>query len=183
MLDACVLYPFSLRDLLLRLAEIELYDPYWSQRILDEVTRNLIENEAMPAPKAERLAAAMQGAFEAAEVPEQAIAQLEPAMTNHAKDRHVLAAAVAAHAEVVVTQNLSDFRPEDCEPLDIKPLHPDDFLLVLYAKRSEQVRRVIRDQAGDLTKPPVPLSELLDMLSKTVPRFADLIRADLRGAS
>jgi hypothetical protein len=41
-LDASVLYPLPLRDTLLRVAEIELYDPYWSERILDEVTRNLI---------------------------------------------------------------------------------------------------------------------------------------------
>jgi hypothetical protein len=41
-LDASVLYPLPLRDTLLRVAEIELYDPYWSQRILDEVARNLI---------------------------------------------------------------------------------------------------------------------------------------------
>lgn len=41
-LDASVLYPLPLRDTLLRVAEIELYDAYWSQRILDEVARNLI---------------------------------------------------------------------------------------------------------------------------------------------
>jgi hypothetical protein len=41
-LDASVLYPLPLRDTLLRVAEIELYDPYWSERILAEVTRNLI---------------------------------------------------------------------------------------------------------------------------------------------
>jgi len=38
-LDASVLYPLPLRDTLLRVAEIELYAPYWSQRILDEVAR------------------------------------------------------------------------------------------------------------------------------------------------
>ncbi len=179
-LDACVLYPFSLRDLLLRLADIELYDPYWSQRILEEVTRNLVDNEAMPAHKAERLAATMRAAFDAAEVPELAIVQLEPAMTNHPKDRHVLAAAVAAHAQAVVTHNLSDFAPEDCEPLGIKALHPDEFLLVLYDKRPEQLRRTLREQAGDLTSPPVELPELLDMLSKAVPRFVNQVRTDLR---
>jgi hypothetical protein len=40
-LDASVLYPLPLRDTLLRVAEIELYDPYWSQRILDEVARRM----------------------------------------------------------------------------------------------------------------------------------------------
>lgn len=43
-LDANVLYPFSLRDTLLRLAELELYTPLWSPRILEEMTRNLVEH-------------------------------------------------------------------------------------------------------------------------------------------
>ena len=41
-LDASVLYPLPLRDTLLRIAETELYDAYWSARILDEVVRNLV---------------------------------------------------------------------------------------------------------------------------------------------
>jgi hypothetical protein len=41
-LDASVLYPLPLRDTLLRIAETGLYDPCWSERILDEVGRNLI---------------------------------------------------------------------------------------------------------------------------------------------
>jgi hypothetical protein len=36
-LDASVLYPLPLRDTLLRIAETELFDAYWSERILDEV--------------------------------------------------------------------------------------------------------------------------------------------------
>lgn len=42
MLDACVLLPYQLADLLLRLADAELYEPLWSDAILDEVERNLI---------------------------------------------------------------------------------------------------------------------------------------------
>lgn len=53
-------------------------------------------------------------------------------MTNDPKDRHVLAAAVASGAQVVVTLNLKDFPPESCEPLAIEPLHPDVFLMDLY---------------------------------------------------
>lgn len=43
-LDANVLYPFSLRDTLLRLAELELFTPLWSTRILEEMRRNLVEH-------------------------------------------------------------------------------------------------------------------------------------------
>jgi len=43
-LDASVLYPLPLRDTLLRVAESELFIPYWSEQILSEVTRNLIDD-------------------------------------------------------------------------------------------------------------------------------------------
>jgi hypothetical protein len=37
-LDASVLYPLPLRDTLLRVAEAGLYEPCWSERILEEAT-------------------------------------------------------------------------------------------------------------------------------------------------
>ena len=40
-LDACILYDSHIRDLLLRLAEKELYQPIWSNSICEEVHRNL----------------------------------------------------------------------------------------------------------------------------------------------
>ena len=43
-LDACVLYPFHLRDALLRTAEKGLYRVHWSATILDEAVRNLVRS-------------------------------------------------------------------------------------------------------------------------------------------
>jgi predicted nucleic acid-binding protein len=178
-LDACVLYPFSLRDTLLRLAERELYDVYWSDRILEEVTRNLVANDLMTQAKAERLAGAMRTAFDAATVSTEAIGRLEPVMTNDPKDRHVLAAAVVADAEAVVTTNLSDFPDEACQPWGVEAMHPDEFLSILQAKRPGVVLEVVTEQAGDLTNPPWTLDELLDALAKVVPQFVAAVRQSM----
>jgi hypothetical protein len=62
-LEASVLYPLPLRDTLLRVAEIELYDPYWSQGILDEVTRNLVADARASEQQARNLIDAMRDAF------------------------------------------------------------------------------------------------------------------------
>lgn len=107
-LDANVLYPFSLRDTLLRLAELELYRPLWSGRILEEMRQALLEH-GVGTESAQRLVETMRDVFEEAEVDEDEIARLEPAMTNEPGDRHVLACAVAADSEVVVTSNLAHF--------------------------------------------------------------------------
>jgi len=80
-LDADVLYPFSLRDTLLRAAAEGLYQLYWSEQILDQVRRNLVGNGIVSDEQAARLLAAMRKAF-----PEATITGhdgLIPAMKNH----------------------------------------------------------------------------------------------------
>ena len=93
-LDANVLLPAPLRDTLLRLAEAELYVPRWSERILDEVAKNLVESGRTDAERARRVTETMAEAFPEAMTPTPVISTIEPAMTNDPKDRHVLAAAV-----------------------------------------------------------------------------------------
>jgi hypothetical protein len=117
----------------------------------------------------------MTAAFDGAAVARAAIDRLEPAMTNDPKDRHVLAAAVASGAQAVVTLNLKDFPIEACEPLAIEPLHPDAFLLDLYALDAPRVAAVER-QAAVLRRPRISLHALLDRLAVTVPNFAAALR-------
>jgi len=62
-LDACVLYPFSLRDVLLQAAAEGLYQVYWSETILDEAFRNLVADGRVTEDNAARLAATMRRAF------------------------------------------------------------------------------------------------------------------------
>lgn len=77
------------------------------------------------------MASALSFVYPQAEVPVEAIEPLIEEMTNHPKDRHVLAAAVAAEAPFVVTANLKDFRPEDTQPHGVEALSPDAFLVKL----------------------------------------------------
>ncbi|MCA1717453.1 MAG: PIN domain-containing protein, partial [Actinobacteria bacterium] len=118
LLDANVLYPAYLRDALLRLAEAEIYQVRWSRQILDEMARNVLENNPdLPEEKIESLVRTMERAFPEAMVTEHE--PLIPSMTNDPKDRHVMAAAVRGRADVIVTSNVRDFPPEACEPYDV----------------------------------------------------------------
>jgi hypothetical protein len=97
-------------------------------------------------------------------------------MTNNPKERHVLAAAVAADSELIVTFNLHDFPPEACEPLGVEAIHPGEFLLDLNDLYPGAVRAALDQQAADL-RPPWPLEHLLGALATAgVPRFAEVIR-------
>ena len=175
--DACALYPLSLRDSLLRLAAAELFDIYWSDRILEEVATNLQKRGVASEAQATRLIEHMKAAFPASAIPEEQIAQLEEAMTNDEKDRHVLAAAVAAGAEALVTFNLADFAVEACAPLGIDPIHPDEFLLILDAISPAAIEAVLAQQAVDLRNPPMSLADLLTSLERATPKFAQAVRS------
>ena len=176
-LDACVLYPASLRDTLLRFAAAEFYDLLWSDRILDEAERNLIADGRVDALGARRLRDAMASSFDGAAVPAAAIAGLEDAMTNDPKDRHVLAAAVAAQAQAVITTNLKDFPETASQAYGIEILHPDEFLTILYALSPELAVSIVTEQAAALNHPPMTIHEVLDALTVTVPTFAAAIRS------
>lgn len=163
-LDANVLYPFSLRDTLLRLAERGLYDLIWSERILDEVRRNLIKDGHADEANASRLLAVMRVAFPEALVDLDAIAAVECAMTNDPDDRHVLAAAVVSGAEGIVTFNARHFPEEALIPFSKQSIAPDEFLCTLHEMDEPAVEDTILQQAGDLRRPPMTPAQILDLL-------------------
>lgn len=163
-LDACVLYPFSVCDILLRLAERGLYDVYWSDRILRELERNLVKNRITRAQAKHRIGQ-MRQAFPEAEVPAKAIKSIEPCMGNDPKDRHVLAAAVASPAEAIVTSNLKDFPAAVCRQFDIEAVHPDVFLLDLFSLSPTSVSAEINRQVASLRNPPITRQDLKGMLA------------------
>jgi hypothetical protein len=137
---------------------------------------NLVERQITD-EQAKRIVGAMRSAFEEAEVDAAEIERLEPAMTNDPKDRHVLAAAVAASSELVVTFNLSDFPAEACEPLGVEAIHPDDFLLDLHDLSPDGVRAALTQQAADLN-PRWSVDQLLSGLEAAgVHRFVAAVRA------
>jgi hypothetical protein len=118
----------------------------------------------------------MQRAFEDAEVPEAAIASLEPAMLNEPADRHVLAAAVASDAEAIVTSNIRHFPAAACEPFGMEAVHPDAFLCELHERAPAKIRVALTEQALALSRPPLTETQVLDRLAATVPEFVFMVR-------
>jgi predicted nucleic acid-binding protein len=176
-LDANVLVPPVLRDALLSAAEAGLFRPHWSAAILDEIARTLrrLSRSAMTEAGTRRLITQMELTF-----PDASVRGYEPlidAMTNDPDDRHVLAAAVAAGARVIVTFNLRHFGPESLLPFQIEAQHPDAFLSGLIERDAEAMVRVVEDQAARLRNPPRSVEEVFDSLARFAPAFAGLMRA------
>jgi len=69
-------------------------------------------------------------------------------MTNHPKDRHVLAAAAAAGADLIVTANLRDFPADAVDQVAVEVSHPDDFLCDLLDAAPRRIQQILREQAN-----------------------------------
>lgn len=126
-LDANVLYPALLRDVLLSLADADLYSAKWSVHVRDEWTRSLLRDR--PGMGAQ-VAAAAQAMEEA--IPDCLVSGYEHLIEGlklpDPDDRHVLAAAITGHADAIVTWNEKDFPREVLDPFGIEVQTPDEFV-------------------------------------------------------
>lgn len=135
-LDACVLYPTVMREMLIGVAEAGLYEPIWSARLLEEWARAA----ARLGPEQEAVAR-LRGAWPKAE---RVIKQgLEARLwLPDAGDIHVLATAISAGADVIVTMNRRDFPRGLLAEEALARADPDAFLLGYFHAAPEAVGEV-----------------------------------------
>jgi hypothetical protein len=165
-LDASVLYPASLRNLLMRLTLNGLYQARWSADVHAEWIRAVLRNrpdltlerllpirDAMDAHAEESVVTGYQSLIEKVDLPDP-------------DDRHVLAAAIIGHADVIVTRNLRDFPPDVLAHHGIAALHPDAFLLPLLKAAPVPFVEAVCDQQASLTNPPITLDELFELFER-----------------
>jgi len=181
-LDACVLFPPALCDVLLRLAEHpRLYRPVFSDDILAEVRRCQMTRFKKPytEQQADHWRSEVLNAFPDALVTN--YQQIIPILGNHEKDRHVLAAAIKGQAQHIVTANLKDFRTEHLQDWDITAIHPQSYLLTLFEHSPERVTDCLRKIARDRSKKghEVSAEQVLTNLRATVPQFVTEVARDL----
>lgn len=175
-IDACALIPYQQCDLLLRMAEQDMFQVLWSDEILEEVRRNL-PKLGVPAKNARRRVAAMRDTFPNATVV--GYSDLVPSMRCHKKDRHVLAAAVRSGAQVIVTANLKDFPDESLAPYDIEAVHPDSFLLSQLDLYPEITLECLNRQSAAYGNPAMSPLDVLRALRSTAPNFSQMLGTQL----
>ena len=179
-LDACVLYPPSLRDLLMWLGTVRAYEPRWTEEIHAEWTRNVLADHPDVTPaQLDRTRRLMSQA-----VPKGMVSGYEariPALSlPDANDRHVFAAAIEAGATVIVTFNLSDFPAATLEAYSIEPLHPDAFLSALFDAVTALFLRGVQRHRASLHNPPKTAEDYIQTLRATgLKRLALRVEAHL----
>jgi hypothetical protein len=161
--DACVLYPASIRDLMVEIARTGLVRAKWTDRIhfewINAVNR---QRPDLDRARLERAAQLMNTAvldclvtgFESLEAGLSALPDPD--------DRHVLAAAVHCGAQEIVTFNLRDFPKETLRPYGVCAIHPDAFVEHLLDLNAETVCEAVRRIRRRLTNPPRTAEEMID---------------------
>lgn len=138
-LDACVLFPTILREILIGTAQAGVFVPVWSQRILDEWTHAALRLGPDQARIAGVEAALLASHFPGAMVPGDD-AGLRGLDLPDPADAHVVATALACGAEVIVTANLRDFPRSALAAVGLRAQHPDPFLLDCLARGPQAVQ-------------------------------------------
>jgi len=164
--DANVLYPSTLRDLLIRIAQAGLVGAKWTDEILDEVFDNLRGNrpdlnaaaldrtrELMVRAVRDCLVADYQPLVDAIQLPDP-------------KDRHVLAAAITSRAQVIVTTNLKHFPAHRLEGWNVEAKHPDEFVLDQIDLDRQAVYGAVQRIADAWRNPPGTILDVLDRLER-----------------
>jgi predicted nucleic acid-binding protein len=164
--DANVLYPNSLRDLLIRVAQVGLFQAKWTDEILDETFRNLkLKRPDLDPARLDRTRELMNRA-----VRDVLVTGYEPLIDvlelPDADDRHVLAAAIKAGAQLIVTDNTKDFPVTHLASWNVQAQTADDFVLDLVDLNAPAVHAQVRRMADAFMDPPSTIADVLDSLER-----------------
>ncbi|TNH41167.1 RSP_2648 family PIN domain-containing protein [Paracoccus haeundaensis] len=174
-LDANVLFPTILREILTDLAQAGLYHALWSDRILEEWHRAA----ARIGPDAESVAGAqialLRLRFPQAVQPDDGQAAIDRDFPDPA-DRHVVEAALVGDASLIVTANLRDFPQRMMTGLGLCAIHPDAFLLDLLARDRPAVLSALQ-AARDRAEAAGGAMSMAEMLKRCrLPRLARAVK-------
>lgn len=163
-LDACVLYPPALRDLLMWLAVVKAYEPRWSEDIYAEWIRDVLaDRPGITSEQLQRTRRPMD-VIDPGSVVAGYEAHIPSLSLPDENDRHVLAAAIQARAPVIVTCNVKDFPREALAPHGVRALHPDAFLVSLMRRDPSRFVRALQSHRASLRNPPKSEDEYLAAL-------------------
>ncbi len=172
-LDACVLVPMALCDLLLRLAEDPaMYRPLWSEQILTEMAKAMKTKLRRSADAVAWRRRQMKEAFPEAmvTVPPDLLKAVECIPDKN--DRHVLAAAIIAHANTIVTQNTKHFPKACLDQYGVLCQTADDFLCHQYHLYPQLALDKLDDQAAGIAQ---NRAFVVASLKKSAPKLCELV--------
>lgn len=140
-IDACVLYPTVMREMVLGLAALGHFEPIWSERILEEWARAAVKLGPAGAAQARAEIAVLRATWPGAEKPRDTGLETRLWLPDD-NDIHVLALAVSTSADAIMTLNKKDFPKSVLSEQGLDRLEPDGFLYALWQQDAAGVDKV-----------------------------------------
>lgn len=164
LLDASILYPATMRSVLMYLAVAGTYRARWSAGVQDEWIAALSRDRPDIDPRRlERTRLLMD-----TRIPDAVVTGYEGIISNltlpDPNDRHVLAAAIQGGADVIVTQNLKHFPAQALAPYEMAACDPDKFVLGLTGEKPTTVVAALAADRARLRNPGMTAAEYLASL-------------------
>jgi len=177
LLDACVLFPSVMREILLGAAKENLMIPLWSDRILEEWRRAALRKDpemgAVAATEIMLLRVAWPDAI--VDAPE---ALQETLLLPDLNDIHVLAAAIHGQAAELVTANLRDFPTRILAGHGVIRRDPDGLLLEMAHENPPALLRIVETVLANASQMSGKPADLRKTLRKTgLPRLGKFLAA------
>ena len=164
-LDANVLYPQLMRDVLLSLAHADLYSARWTTDIEHEWMKALATN--FPGQDAKILKTAEQMRQAIPDCMVTGYESLIPSLSlPDPDDRHVLAAAIAGHADAIVTSNGKDFPEKVLDSFGIELQSPDEFVVNQIMLNKIRALSAIKDMRMRWQRPEITPAALIDLFAR-----------------
>lgn len=175
-LDTNVIYPIEVRDVLFWFAHYELYTPKWSAHIFDEWKEVMARRGVDDQEILKRIEKANK-AF-----PDALVRNYAPLIDSldlpDLKDRHVLAAAIKANADIIITNNLKDFPAEILEIYGMDAKSADDFLTDIIDLNQDTAVEAFKKLVMYRRNPDLDEYQVLDALRKNqLKETADFLHA------
>jgi predicted nucleic acid-binding protein len=160
-LDASVLYPSTIRSVLMFLAAFDAFRPQWSEDIHREWTAALARDR----PDLDTKRIARTRALMEAHLPNAMVTgyqrQIASLVLPDPNDRHVLAAALHCKAQTIVTTNLKHFPKAVLSSHGISAQHPDDFVCDLIVTDRDRAALAFAADRARMVNPPHSVAEYI----------------------
>ena len=175
-IDANLLPPFHLRNLLVQFGVDAIIAPRWTPRIHAEWISNLAAAGRAPERRLMLTLGLMNSALPEADV-QGWEARMEGLTLPDPDDCHVLAAALAAGARTILTMNLRDFPASALASHGVAAAHPDDFLCGLHDADPDLLRASTEAAQANLSRSTPSVAAYLDVLDRQgLPQFTHRLR-------
>jgi predicted nucleic acid-binding protein len=178
--DTNVLFPYSLMDMMLTLAEDGIHEFMWSDDLLDEWEEVIVREGLRSADSAKQLTSQIHAFFAEGYIARSEYAHLIASMPGKDPDDHLhMAAAIAGGVDLVITSDARDYPRLELAQYGIRVLSPDEYLVEVLGEVPDEVMVAVQRISDRRKRPPMTVDEVIDRLANAGARHFAIRLRDL----